>query len=324
MADTSFTPPHPNWRFRHEDLLAIEGLDSHDLTPILDIAQYYADLPKNCSDTSTLLKGFEVVNLFFENSTRTRTSFETAAIRLGANVINIVAQASSIKKGESLIDTAVTLNAMSPDLLVVRHQEAGAVTLLAQKISAAVINAGDGAHEHPTQALLDALTIRQHCGKLHGLRVAICGDIAHSRVCRSNLHLLSAMGAEVRLIAPPTLMPPAISDLGANCFTDMKKGLEGCDIVMMLRLQQERMQGSYVPSIREYFEFYGLDHDKLQVAKPNALIMHPGPMNRGIEIDTDLADHSERSLINQQVKMGVAVRMALLDILTRPQRMQAA
>ena len=324
MADTSLTPPHSNWRFRHEDLLAIEGLDSHDITPILDIAQYYADLPKNCSDTSTLLKGFEVVNLFFENSTRTRTSFETAAIRLGANVINIVAQASSIKKGETLIDTAVTLNAMSPDLLVVRHQEAGAVTLLAQKISAAVINAGDGAHEHPTQALLDALTIRQHCGKLHGLRVAICGDIAHSRVCRSNLHLLSAMGAEVRLIAPPTLMPPAISDLGANCFTDMKKGLEGCDIVMMLRLQQERMQGSYVPSIREYFEFYGLDHDKLQAAKPHALIMHPGPMNRGVEIDTDLADHSERSLINQQVKMGVAVRMALLDILTRPQRMQAA
>ncbi|MFK7866685.1 MAG: aspartate carbamoyltransferase catalytic subunit [Alphaproteobacteria bacterium] len=315
---------NPSWQLGKPHLLAIEGLEPAQITAILDIAQFYADHDKNSPLFNKLLEGYEVINLFFENSTRTRTSFESAAIRLGAKVINIVAEASSIKKGETLIDTAMTLNAMSPDVLVVRHGAAGAVSLLSQKVDAAVINAGDGAHEHPTQALLDALTIRQHCGRLHNLKIAICGDITHSRVARSNIHLLNAMGAEVRVIAPPTLLPAGIREMGAIPYTDMIAGLEACDIVMMLRLQQERMQGSFVPSVREYFHFYGLDQAKLSHAKSNALIMHPGPMNRGVEIDSDIADHQDRSLIKVQVAMGVAVRMAILDILTRPKRNAAS
>jgi aspartate carbamoyltransferase catalytic subunit len=222
-----------------------------------------------------------------------------------------------VKKGETLIDTAMTLNAMLPDVLIVRHPDSGAVKLLSEKVNCAVINGGDGTHEHPTQALLDALAIRRRRGKLMGLTVAICGDILHSRVARSNIHLLNAMGARVRVIAPPTLMPTAIDRLGVEVFTDMREGLKGCDIVMMLRLQTERMQGTFVPSIREYFHFYGLDREKLAMAKPDALIMHPGPMNRGVEIDSEVADDVERSLIREQVEMGVAVRMACLDILTR-------
>ena len=227
---------------------------------------------------------------------------------------------SSIKKGETLIDTAMTLNAMHPDALVVRHAESGAVQLLAEKIDGAVINAGDGRHEHPTQALLDALTIRRRIGHLDNLTVAICGDIAHSRVARSNIHLLQIMGARVRVIAPPTLLPSAIDRMGVEVFTEMREGLKDVDIVMMLRLQLERMQGSFVPSVREYFRFFGLDRDKLACAKPDALIMHPGPMNRGVEIDSELADDIDRSLIRDQVEMGVAVRMAVLDVLTRPVR----
>jgi aspartate carbamoyltransferase catalytic subunit len=257
------------------------------------------------------------MNLFFENSTRTLTSFELAAKRLGADVINMAVSTSSIKKGETLLDTAMTLNAMGPDVLIVRHPESGAVSLLSQKVDGAVVNAGDGRHEHPTQALLDALTIRRRRGKIQGLIVAICGDVLHSRVARSNIHLLTKLGAKVRVIAPSTLLPSQIDKMGVEVFTDMRKGLKDADVVMMLRLQLERMQGAYVPSIREYFHFFGLDYEKLEVAKPDAIIMHPGPMNRGVEIDSELADDINRSVIREQVEMGVAVRMACLDALNR-------
>ena len=254
--------------------------------------------------------------MFFENSTRTRTSFELAGKRLGGDVINMSVSSSSIKKGETLIDTAMTLNAMHPDVLVVRHADSGSVHLLAEKVNCSVINAGDGSHEHPTQALLDALAIRRRLGRgLEGLIVAICGDIAHSRVARSNIHLLSIMGARVRAVAPPTLIPEGLERLGVEVHHNMNSGLKDADIIMMLRLQTERMKGSYVPSIREYYELYGLNSNKLKMAKPDALIMHPGPMNRGVEIDSELADDIDRSLIREQVEMGVAVRMACLQAL---------
>src|SRR6266851_4802267 len=256
-------------------------------------------------------------SLFFENSTRTRTSFELAGKRLGGDVINMSVQASSIKKGETLIDTAMTLTAMHPDVLVVRHPESGAVQLLSEKVDCSVINAGDGSHEHPTQALLDALTIRRRKARLQGLLVAICGDILHSRVARSNIALLNTMGARVRVVAPRTLLPAEIERLGVEVFHDMAGGLKDVDIVMMLRLQTERMHGSFIPSTREYFHFFGLDYAKLAAAKPDALIMHPGPMNRGVEIDTDVADDIDRSAIREQVEMGVAVRMACLEVLSR-------
>ena len=262
------------------------------------------------------LKRSTVITLFFETSTRTKTSFELAAKRLGANSIGINASSSAIKKGETLIDTAMTLNAMHADILIVRHPDSGAVKLLSEKVNCAVINAGDGTHEHPTQALLDALTIKRNKKKIKGLNIAICGDVLHSRVARSNILLLSKLGARLRIIAPPTLVPKNIENLGIKVFTDMKKGLVDCDIVMMLRLQMERMKGLYVPSTKEYFKFYGLDYEKLKKAKKDALIMHPGPMNRGIEIDSSLADNLDRSLIHQQVEMGVAVRMACLEMLT--------
>jgi aspartate carbamoyltransferase catalytic subunit len=303
--------------FPHRHLLGIEGLSADQITTLLDLADGYVELNRRPDKKSALLRGLTVINLFFENSTRTRTSFELAGKRLGADVINMSVAWSSIKKGETLIDTAMTLNAMHPDVLVVRHPDSGAVTLLSEKVNCAVINGGDGSHEHPTQALLDALTIRRRRGRLQGLVVAICGDVLHSRVARSNIYLLNAMGAQVRVIAPPTLLPAAVERLGVTAYFDMREGLEGCDIVMMLRLQTERMQGSYVPSIREYFRFFGLDRDKLQVAKPDALILHPGPMNRGVEIDSELADDIDRSAIREQVEMGVAVRMACLDTLTR-------
>jgi len=301
--------------YRHRHLLGIEGLTAPEILFLLDLSDSYVALNRGSDKKKDLLAGRTVINLFFESSTRTRTSFELAAKRLGADVINMSVAWSSIKKGETLIDTAMTLNAMHPDVLVVRHPDSGAVQLLSEKVNCAVINAGDGSHEHPTQALLDALTIRRRLGGLEGLLVAICGDIAHSRVARSNIHLLTTLGARVRLIAPPTLMPGQVERMGVETFHDMRKGLEGCDIVMMLRLQTERMQGSYVPSTREYYRFFGLDQDKLQAAKPNALIMHPGPMNRGVEIDSDLADDINRSVIREQVEMGVAVRMACLETL---------
>jgi aspartate carbamoyltransferase catalytic subunit len=231
--------------------------------------------------------------------------------------MNMSVNQSSLKKGETLIDTATTLNAMRPDIIVIRHYDSGAVALLADKVSCSVVNAGDGAHEHPTQALLDALTIRRRLGKIEGLTVAICGDVMHSRVARSNVHLLTKLGARVRLVAPRTLMPAGAASWGAEIFSDMREGLKGADIVMMLRLQMERMTGSFLPSQREYFHFYGLDREKLALAKPGALVMHPGPMNRGVEIDSAIADDIDRSLIHEQVEMGVAARMAVLDALAR-------
>jgi len=303
--------------FPHRHLLGIEALSPAEIERLLDLADSYANLPKDDERARKLLRGRTVINLFFETSTRTSTSFELAAKRLGGDVITMSVGTSSIKKGETLLDTAMTLNAMKPDVMVVRHSESGAVNLLSQKVDGSVINAGDGRHEHPTQALLDALTIRRRLGKLDGLLVAICGDILHSRVARSNIHLLTKMGARVRVIAPLTLLPSNIDRMGVEVFTDMRKGLKDVDIVMMLRLQLERMQGAYVPSTREYFRFYGLDYDKLAAAKPDALIMHPGPMNRGVEIDSEVADDINRSVIREQVEMGVAVRMACLDALTR-------
>jgi len=299
-------------------LLAIEGLVSPHIAALLDLAESYALLNRQGKTQRDLLRGRTLINLFFEDSTRTRTSFEIAGKRLGADVINMSVSNSSVNKGETLLDTASTLNAMNTDLLVVRHGQSGAPALLAQKVSAAVINAGDGTHEHPTQALLDALTIRRHKGDLRNLVVAICGDISHSRVARSNIHLLSAMGAEVRLVAPPTLLPAEVGRLGVSVFHDMRKGLAGADVVMMLRLQRERMAaGGLVPSAREFFRFYGLDAEKLSFAKPDSIVMHPGPMNRGIEIDSAIADHPTRSVIGEQVEMGVALRMAVLDVLAR-------
>ncbi|MFZ9448146.1 MAG: aspartate carbamoyltransferase catalytic subunit [Alphaproteobacteria bacterium] len=309
--------------FAHRHILGIEGMSPADITALLDLSEAYVEQNRAPEKKSSLLRGRTVINLFFENSTRTRTSFELAGKRLGGDVINMSAESSSVKKGETLIDTAMTLNAMLPDVLVVRHPDSGAVKLLSEKVACAVINAGDGTHEHPTQALLDALAIRRRRGRLAGLQVAICGDILHSRVARSNIHLLGAMGARVRVVGPPTLIPSAIERMGVEVFHDMRAGIAGCDIVMMLRLQTERMQGSFVPSVREYFHFYGLDRDKLAAAKPDALVMHPGPMNRGVEIDSDLADDIDRSLIREQVEMGVAVRMACLDLLTRSLRSNA-
>ena len=301
-------------------LLAIEGLPPPEIAELLDLAEAYALLNRSGKTQRDVLRGRTLINLFFEDSTRTRTSFELAGKRLGADVINMSVAASSVSKGETLIDTAVTLNAMHCDLLVVRHHQSGAPALLSRKVDAAVINAGDGMHEHPTQALLDALTIRRRRGEIENLVVAICGDIAHSRVARSNVHLLVTLGARVRLVGPPTLLPPIMASLGAEVHHDMASGLAGADIVMMLRLQRERMAAGLIPSAREFRYFYGLDKQKLAFAKPDALVMHPGPMNRGIEIDSDIADSPDRSLIAEQVEMGVAVRMAVLDILARRTR----
>jgi aspartate carbamoyltransferase catalytic subunit len=303
--------------FPHQHLLGIDGLSAAQISVLLDLAERYVALNRHAQKKADVLRGRTLILLFFETSTRTRTSFELAGKRLGADVINISVAMSSIKKGETLIDTATTLNAMHPDVLVVRHPDAGAVSLLAHHVRCAVINAGDGSHEHPTQALLDALTIRRRKGPIKGLKVAICGDILHSRVARSNIHLLNTMGADVHVIAPPTLLPSAIEQLGVSVHHNMREGLQNCDIIMMLRLQQERMQGTFVPSQREYFRFYGLDTEKLGYAKPDALIMHPGPMNRGVEIDSVVADDITRSVILDQVELGVAVRQACLELLAR-------
>ena len=300
--------------FPHRHLLGIEGLSPRDIEILLDKADQAVEISRQVEKKKTTLRGRTLINLFFEASTRTQASFELAGKRLGADVMNMSVASSSIKKGETLIDTAMTLNAMRPDLIVVRHHAAGAVQLLARKVDCAVINAGDGAHEHPTQALLDALTIRRNKGRIRGLVVAVCGDILHSRVARSNLILLNALGANVRVIGPSTLLPPGIERMGATVFTDMRQGLKDADIVMMLRLQRERMNGSFVPSVKEYFHFYGLDAEKLAFAKPDALVMHPGPMNRGVEIASEIADGAQ-SLIREQVEMGVALRMAVLEIL---------
>jgi aspartate carbamoyltransferase catalytic subunit len=298
-------------------MLAIEGLHPPEITQLLDLAESYVLLNRSGKTQRDLLRGRTLINLFFEDSTRTRTSFELAGKRLGADVINMSVSTSSVNKGETLLDTAATLNAMHCDLLVVRHDQSGAPALLARKVEAAVINAGDGTHEHPTQALLDGLTIRRRCGRLEGLVVAICGDSLHSRVARSNIHLLTTLGSRVRLVGPPTLIPAAAERLGVEVFHDMKQGLAGADVVMMLRLQRERMVAGLIPSEREYFRFFGLDRIKLAYAKPAAIVMHPGPMNRGVEIASDVADDVERSVIREQVEMGVAVRMAVLETLSR-------
>ncbi len=302
--------------FPHRHLLGIDGLSAFDIVALLDMADEAVELNRRAEKKRTVLSGRTQINLFFENSTRTQSSFEIAGKRLGADVVNMAVASSSIKKGETLLDTAATLNAMHPDLIVVRHHAAGAVHLLARKVDCAVINAGDGAHEHPTQALLDALTIRRNKGRIEGLTVAICGDVLHSRVARSNIILLQQLGARVRVIGPSTLLPRGIERFGVEAYRDMRAGLKDVDIVMMLRLQLERMNGSFVPSVQEYFHFYGLDAEKLSWAKPDALVMHPGPMNRGVEIDSEVADGAQ-SLIRDQVEMGVAVRMAVLEALAR-------
>ena len=297
-------------------LLAIEDISIAEITVLLDLAETYVELNRLTEKKQSILRGRTHINLFFEASTRTQSSFELAGKRLSADVMNMSVKSSSVSKGETLLDTAMTLNAMHPDILVVRHHASGAAELLAQKVSGAVINAGDGQHEHPTQALLDALTIRRRLKKLEGLVIAICGDIKHSRVARSNINLLLKMGAEVRLIAPQTLLPADIDRLGVRVFTSMEDGLQNADVVMMLRLQLERMDGAYVPSAREFYHFYGLNQKKLDLAKENAMVMHPGPMNRGVEIDSTIAD-GVQSFIQRQVEMGVAVRMAVLDALAR-------
>ena len=302
-------------RARH--LLGIDHLAPSEIFAILDLAERYVGLNRRTDKRTDVLAGLTQINMFFEPSTRTQASFELAGKRLGADVMTMAVAQSSVKKGETLIDTALTLNAMRPDLLVVRHQASGAVNLLASKVDCAVLNAGDGQHEHPTQALLDALTIRRAKGRIQRLSVAICGDIAHSRVARSNLILLGKMENRIRLVGPPTLMPAGVRDLGCEVFEDMAEGLAGADVVMMLRLQRERMEGGYVPSEREYFHRYGLDAEKLARARPDAIVMHPGPMNRGVEIDGTIADDINRSVIQDQVEMGVAVRMACMDLLAR-------
>lgn len=306
--------------FNASHLLGIEHLSITDIYLILDLANKYVDLNRQPKKHTNSLTGMTQVNMFFENSTRTQASFELAGKRLGADVMNLALESSSIKKGETLVDTAMTINAMNPDLLIVRHPESGAVDLLAQKVNCIVINAGDGRHEHPTQALLDALTIRRSKGRLHRLNIAICGDIAHSRVARSNIFLLNKMENRIRLIAPRTLLPAGIENFGVEVFEDMEEGLKGVDVIMMLRLQRERMDGAFIPSEREYYSRWGLNAAKLSFAKPDAIVMHPGPMNRGVEIDSEIADDINRSVIQEQVEMGVAVRMAVMDLLTQNRR----
>ena len=305
--------------YPHRHLLGIKGLSPQDIELLLDRADRAVAISRQPEKKTSSLRGRTQINLFFEASTRTQSSFELAGKRLGADVMNMAVASSSVKKGETLIDTAMTLNAMRPDILIIRHGAAGAAALLAQKVACSVVNAGDGAHEHPTQALLDALTIRRAKGRIARLTVAICGDILHSRVARSNIILLNALGARVRVVAPSTLLPAGIAQMGVEVHRSMAEGLAGADVVMMLRLQRERMAGALVPSVREYFRYFGLDAEKLAGAKPEALIMHPGPMNRGVEIASEIAD-GPQSVIEEQVEMGVAVRMAVMEALLDPRR----
>ena len=298
--------------FPKRHFLSISDLDPPTVAGLLDLADQFVELNRQRSKKVDLLKGRTQVNLFFEASTRTQSSFELAGKRLGADVINMSPRSSSISKGETLIDTAVTLNAMHPDILIVRHASSGAASLLSQKVGCSVVNAGDGQHEHPSQALLDALSMRRAFGYIGGLTVAICGDVLHSRVARSNVALLTMLGARVRLVGPPTLIPSHAARWGVEVVHDLKAGIAGADVVMMLRLQLERMQGALVPSLREYFRLWGLDREKLALAAPSVRVMHPGPMNRGVEIDSDVADDLSISLIQDQVEMGVAARMAIL------------
>jgi aspartate carbamoyltransferase catalytic subunit len=305
--------------FPHRHLLGIRDLSPPDIKLLLDRADAAVAISRRHEKKTSALRGRTQINLFYEASTRTQSSFELAGKRLGADVMNMSVASSSVKKGETLIDTAMTLNAMRPDILIIRHASAGAAALLAQKVGCSVVNAGDGTHEHPTQALLDALTIRRAKGRLSGLTVAICGDILHSRVARSNILLLNAMGAFVRVTAPSTLLPAGIDRMSVEVHHSMADALNGADVVMMLRLQRERMAGAFVPSVREYFRYFGLDAEKLSAAKEDALVMHPGPMNRGVEIASEIAD-GPQSVIQEQVEMGVAVRMAVMEALLDPRR----
>jgi len=314
MTDASPLPLFP-----HRHLLGIAPLSPADIELLLERADRAVAISRQPEKKTTVLRGRTQINLFYEASTRTQSSFELAGKRLGADVMNMSVASSSVKKGETLIDTAMTLNAMRPDILIIRHQSAGAAALLAQKVGCSVVNAGDGTHEHPTQALLDALTIRRAKGPLSKLIVAICGDILHSRVARSNIILLNALGAQVRVVAPSTLLPSGIERMGVTVHRSMTEGLRDADVVMMLRLQRERMEGAFVPSVREYFRYFGLDAEKLKAAKPDALVMHPGPMNRGVEIASEIAD-GPQSVIQEQVEMGVAVRMAVMEALLDPRR----
>ncbi|ESY83258.1 aspartate carbamoyltransferase catalytic subunit [Mesorhizobium australicum] len=316
MTDASSLPLYP-----HRHLLGISDLSPADIELLLDRADRAVAISRQSEKKTSTLRGRTQINLFYEASTRTQSSFELAGKRLGADVMNMSVASSSVKKGETLIDTAMTLNAMRPDILIIRHQSAGAAALLAQKVGCSVVNAGDGAHEHPTQALLDALTIRRAKGALSKLIVAICGDILHSRVARSNIMLLNALGAQIRVVAPSTLLPSGIDRMGVIVCRSMAEGLKDADVVMMLRLQRERMEGAFVPSVREYFRYFGLDAEKLKAAKDDALVMHPGPMNRGVEIASEIAD-GPQSVIQEQVEMGVAVRMAVMEALLDPRRNQ--
>jgi aspartate carbamoyltransferase catalytic subunit len=313
--------------FPHRDLIGIGQLERHEILFLLDEAEQWVRLNRQASKHENLLSGLTVINAFFENSTRTLLSFEIAGKRLGADVVNMHAAQSSVKKGETLIDTAITLNAMHADAIVIRHGSSGATQLIADKVDCPVLNAGDGQHEHPTQALLDALALRhalrdrgEASEDFTGLKIVICGDILHSRVARSNLLCLQALGASVRLCAPPALMPAGIEAMGAEVYHDFDAALDGADVVMMLRLQTERMSGQFIPSAREYHHLYGLTKKRLAQAAEDALVMHPGPMNRGVEIDSEVADMIDRSIITRQVEMGVAIRMAALDVLTRRSR----
>lgn len=321
-ANSPAYPPFPEGSdaFPHRNLLGIAGLQPWEIQYLLSEAEQWVALNRQSSKHDDRLSGLTVINAFFENSTRTLLSFEIAGKRLGADVVNMHAAQSSVKKGETLIDTAMTLNAMRADAIVIRHGSSGAVQLIADKVDCPVLNAGDGSHEHPTQALLDALTIRRRKGEIAGLKITICGDILHSRVARSNIICLTTLGAQVRVVGPPSLIPGAIEQMNVTAFTDFNAALDGVDVVMMLRLQSERMQGQFIPSTREYHRLYGLTQERLKHAAPNALVMHPGPMNRGVEIDSDVADDAARSSVTEQVEMGVAMRMACLDVLTRRAR----
>ena len=301
--------------YKSYHLIESKGLSKKDIECFLNESEKYIKFNKIILKKSNLLKGRTIFNLFFEDSTRTRTSFEVAAKRLGADLINVAVKDSSINKGETLLDTMTTINSMRPDVLIVRHPEEGISKKISKIVNACVINAGDGSHEHPTQALLDALTIKRKFNSFKNLKIAICGDILHSRVARSNIEILSTLGASINVIGPQTLIPKDVKKLGVSIFYDMKKGLKNCDIVMMLRIQKERIVGTHTPNEKEYFKKYGLDYKKLAFAKNKAFVMHPGPMNRGVEIDTNLADDITRSLIQEQVTMGVAIRMACLEIL---------
>ena len=302
---------------KNKHLLSIKDLTEREIKVILNDANKFLLKKKLNKNLLKKIKGKNIINLFFEDSTRTLTSFELAGKQLGASVINMSVATSSIKKGESLIDTAMTLNAMNPDILILRHNMSGVPYLLSEKVNCSVINAGDGSNEHPTQALLDALTIMRNKNRISGLEVAIMGDVLHSRVARSNIYLLNKLKAKVRIICPPTLLPSGIEEMNVKVYKNIHEGLENVDIVMVLRIQKERMQGSFVPSEKEFFKFWGLDRDKLNKAKKNALVMHPGPINRGIEIDSDVADDIGRSLILEQVRLGVAVRMSVINKLIK-------